>query len=85
MNLLVVTPARMGSPRLQGKVLRPLAGAPLLQRFIERDYVSHIHPPSYPEGKWRGSVLFRAALQTARREGDRGLGQPCRRKNGRRS
>ncbi len=51
MNLLVVAPARMGSPRLPGKVLRPLAGAPLLQRFIQRDYVSHIHPPSYPEGK----------------------------------
>lgn len=36
MRLLVVIQARTGSTRLPGKVLLPLAGAPVLQRMIER-------------------------------------------------
>ena len=36
MNIVLVIQARTGSTRLPGKVLLPLAGAPLLQRMIER-------------------------------------------------
>ncbi len=36
MKLLVVIQARTGSSRLPGKVLLPLAGAPLLERMVER-------------------------------------------------
>jgi spore coat polysaccharide biosynthesis protein SpsF len=35
-NTLVIVPARMGSKRLPNKVLLPLAGAPLLERLIQR-------------------------------------------------
>ena len=36
MKPLVVVQARMGSSRMPGKVLEPLAGAPMLQRQLER-------------------------------------------------
>src|SRR5262245_15121151 len=36
MKILIVIQARTGSTRLPDKVLLPLAGAPLLQRLIER-------------------------------------------------
>jgi spore coat polysaccharide biosynthesis protein SpsF len=36
MRTVVVIQARMGSSRLPGKVMKPLAGAPLLVRMIER-------------------------------------------------
>jgi spore coat polysaccharide biosynthesis protein SpsF len=36
MKLLVVIQARTGSSRLPGKIMMPLAGAPLLQRMVER-------------------------------------------------
>lgn len=35
-HIVVVCQARMGSTRLPGKVMLPLAGAPLLERFMDR-------------------------------------------------
>lgn len=35
-KVAVVIQARMGSRRLPGKILKPLAGAPMLQRLVER-------------------------------------------------
>lgn len=43
-HIVVVCQARMGSSRLPNKVMLPLAGAPLLQRFIERvSLAKHAH------------------------------------------
>lgn len=39
--IVCVIQARMGSQRLPGKVMMPLAGAPMLQRLIERVQPSH--------------------------------------------
>jgi len=36
MRILGIVQARMGSNRLPGKVLMPMAGAPMLQRLVER-------------------------------------------------
>ncbi len=36
MRIVAIIQARMGSKRLPGKVMMPLAGAPMLQRIIER-------------------------------------------------
>lgn len=44
MSTIATIEARMGSTRLPGKVLNPLAGAPMLQRIIERVKASkYIH------------------------------------------
>jgi spore coat polysaccharide biosynthesis protein SpsF len=42
-KILAVVQARMGSSRLPGKILLPLAGAPLLQRMIERVQAASEH------------------------------------------
>lgn len=41
MRILVVVQARTGSTRLPGKVLLPVAGAPMLQRQLERIQAAH--------------------------------------------
>jgi 3-deoxy-manno-octulosonate cytidylyltransferase (CMP-KDO synthetase) len=44
MNALIVIPARLGSTRLPGKVLRELAGKPMVQHVWERVCVSELGP-----------------------------------------
>jgi spore coat polysaccharide biosynthesis protein SpsF len=69
-KILVVVQARMGSSRLPGKVVLPLAGAPLLTRMLER--------------VWAATTAFEVAVATTADAADepirgvcRDLGVPC--------
>ncbi len=68
MRLLVVVQARLASTRLPGKVLLPLAGAPMLQRQLER-----IAAARSPE------LAFDIAVATTRTPGDEPIRQLCQR------
>jgi spore coat polysaccharide biosynthesis protein SpsF len=68
MKLLVVVQARLASTRLPGKVLLPLAGAPLLERQLER--IAAARSPELP---------FEVAVATTRAPGDEPIRQLCRR------
>jgi spore coat polysaccharide biosynthesis protein SpsF len=67
-KLLVVVQARLASTRLPGKVLLPLAGAPMLQRQLER--IAAARSPELP---------FEIAVATTRTPGDEPIRQLCRR------
>src|SRR5262245_15152836 len=64
MKLLVVVQARMGSSRLPGKVMLPLAGRPALARQIERIRAAN--------------VPFDLVVATTIAEGDEPIRELCR-------
>jgi len=70
MKILVVVQARMASTRLPGKVLRPLAGVPLLQRMLER-----VRAARTPSEVWVATTS--ATEDDAIRALCRRIGVPC--------
>ncbi|HZF14069.1 MAG TPA: glycosyltransferase family protein [Thermoanaerobaculia bacterium] len=67
MRLLIVVQARLGSTRLPGKVLLPLAGAPLLARQLERVRAAQM-----------GGVPFDLAVATTWEKADEPVRALCR-------